>query len=165
MSLAQAQNLIDTYDCPKPLDTTHFPSGRNSIRPSSCNRVNLTLTPRATSNSTALSESAMAETQRSFLRDSHGPRAVDAGSCRSDKGRGSGRRHKDSDDKDKHRSKRESSQRSPKKDSSHRRKHSSTSTSESCADRPQFELDVIGQPPRGVALGLTVECSAFCYRL
>ncbi|KAI7258773.1 hypothetical protein KC335_g12094 [Hortaea werneckii] len=101
----------------------------------------------------------MAETQRSFLCNSHGPRAVDAGSCRSDKGRGSGRRHKDSDDKDKHRSKRESSQRSPKKDSSHRRKHSSTSTSESCADRPQFELDVIGQPPRGVVLGLTVECS------
>ncbi|TKA25338.1 hypothetical protein B0A50_06242 [Salinomyces thailandicus] len=102
----------------------------------------------------------MAETsQRSYLRDSHGPRAVDGGSGRSDKGCASSRRLKDSDDKNQHRSKRDSSNRSPKKDSTHRRKQTSSQSSESSAERPHFELDVIGQPPRGVALGLPVETS------
>lgn len=101
----------------------------------------------------------MTETlQRSYLRDSHGPRAVDAGAGRSDKGRGSSRRHKDGDDKNTHRSSKDSSKRTSQKDSTHRRKHSSSQTSD-YTETSCFELDVIGQPPSGVALGLPIETS------
>ncbi|TKA68802.1 hypothetical protein B0A55_09017 [Friedmanniomyces simplex] len=101
----------------------------------------------------------MADThQRSYLRDSSGPRAVDTNSSSRDKAR-STRRPKDGDDKSSQRSKRDSNRRSPKKDS-HRRKHSSSqSTTETYTERPYFELDVIGQPPVGIALGMPVETS------
>ena len=96
--------------------------------------------------------------QRSYLRDSSGPRAVDAGTSR-DKGRSGTRRQSDNDDKAQHRSKRDSSHRSSKKESSHRRKHSASQVTDSYSERPYFELDVIGQPARGVALGMPVETS------
>lgn len=95
---------------------------------------------------------------RSYLRDSHGPRAVDVGPGR-DKVKSSSRRHRDADDAGKNRSKREGSHRSSKKDSTHRRKPSDPLTTETLLGRPTFELAVIHQPPRGIALGMPVETS------
>ena len=93
--------------------------------------------------------------QRSYLRDSSGPRAVDAGTGRTKAG-GSSRRQREHDDKQQ-RPTRDSSHRSSKKESSARRKH--PRATESYSERPYFELDVIGQPPRGAVLGLPVETS------
>ncbi|KAK1082093.1 hypothetical protein LTR33_004165 [Friedmanniomyces endolithicus] len=99
----------------------------------------------------------MAEShQRSYLRDSSGPRPVDTSSSR-DKARSS-KRPKHNDDKSSQRPKRDSNRRSPRKDS-HRQKHSSTQSTEPYSERPYFELDVIGQPPVGIALGIPVETS------
>lgn len=111
-----------------------------------------------TSQQTTLADDMADASPRSYLRDSSGPRAVDPGSSH-EKGRNGGRRHRESDDKGGHRSKRDSSHRSPKKELSHRRKHSTSQATETYAERPYFELDVIAQPPRGVALGMPVETS------
>ncbi|KAK3117878.1 hypothetical protein LTR53_000291 [Teratosphaeriaceae sp. CCFEE 6253] len=98
----------------------------------------------------------MAEShQRSYLRDCSGPRAVDTGAAR-DKARSGSKRGRDGDDRTPQRPKRDSTRRSPK---SHRQKHSSSQASETQSERPCFELDVIGQPPVGVALGMPVETS------
>lgn len=96
-------------------------------------------------------------TQKTFLRDSHGPRVVDAG-----KGRHSSRRQ--GEENDKQRSKHSSTRKSSKPEgSSHGRKSSSTpasgATSSSHQERPSFELDIIGQPQRSIVFGTTVEAS------
>ncbi|KAK4544706.1 hypothetical protein LTR36_003955 [Oleoguttula mirabilis] len=96
--------------------------------------------------------------QRSYLRDDFGPRAVDAGSTRGKGGSGS-QRHRDNDDKGQHRSKRESSHRSSKNESSQRKKQPNSQAMDGYAERPSFELDIIGQPPTGTALGMPVETS------
>lgn len=95
-------------------------------------------------------------TQKTYLRDSHGPRVVDAG-----KGRSSSRRQ--AEESDKQRSKHSSSRKSSKPESSHNRKSLSTpasaSHSSSQQERPSFELDIIGQPQRSIIFGTTVEAS------
>lgn len=95
-------------------------------------------------------------TQKTYLRDSHGPRVVDAG-----KGRSSSRRQ--AEESDKSRSKHSSSRKPSKPESSHSRKPSSTlasaSASSSQQERPTFELDIIGQPQRSIIFGTTVEAS------
>ncbi|CZT14907.1 uncharacterized protein RCC_12263 [Ramularia collo-cygni] len=93
-------------------------------------------------------------TQKTYLRDSHGPRVVDAG-----KGRSSSRRQ--TEDSDKQRSKHSSSRKSSKQESSHSRKSSSTpsSSSNNNQERPSFELDIIGQPQRAIIFGTAVEAS------
>ena len=99
-------------------------------------------------------------TQRSYLRDRSGPRAVDGGRGR-DKIRNASRSHKDGDDREKHRSKRHELSRSPKKESSHRRKvsnHNSPSTNVT-AERPSFELHIIAPPAQSIPLGLPVQMS------
>lgn len=95
---------------------------------------------------------------RSYLRDNHGPRVVDAGSGR-EKGQSSSRRQRDGTEKSQHRSKRDSAQRSPKKESSHRRKRSNSQNNDQPPERPSFELHVIGQPKKDIALGAPVETS------
>ncbi|CAK4034868.1 Hypothetical predicted protein [Lecanosticta acicola] len=98
-------------------------------------------------------------TQKSYLRDGCGPRAVDAGHGR-EKGRGESRRQREGDDSGKQRSKHTSSRRPSKSDSSHRRRESSGSYATSnIPERPSFELDVIGQPQRSIVFGATVETS------
>ena len=96
---------------------------------------------------------------RTYLRDRSGPRAVDAADRAPEKSRGSTRRHKDSDDREKHRSKRSNSDRSSPKGSGHRRKVSNSKPSNTFAERPSFELNVIEQPARGIQLGMLVEAS------
>ncbi|KXL47167.1 hypothetical protein M433DRAFT_400618 [Acidomyces richmondensis BFW] len=95
---------------------------------------------------------------RSYLRDNHGPRVVDAGSGR-DKGQSSSRRQRDGTEKSHHRAKRDSAQRSPKKESSHRQKRSNSQNNDQLAERQSFELHVIGQPKRDIVLGAPVETS------
>ena len=46
-----------------------------------------------------------------------------------------------------------------KQDASHRQKRSSSSATGCTAERPTLSLDIIGQPPSGVALGMPVETS------
>lgn len=97
---------------------------------------------------------------RTSLRDDRGPRVVDSGNSSSYR-RSSGRRQKDSDGRDRHHSKRGDSNRSPKKDG-HRRKVSSSSNTLSMSshvERPTFELTVVGQPLRGIQLGMPVDTS------
>lgn len=96
--------------------------------------------------------------QRSYLRDSCGPRVVDVGTTRGKSGSGS-RHHRDSDEKGQHRSKRDSSRRTSKNEASNRKKHSISQATDVNAERPTFELEFIGQPPGGVALGMPVETS------
>ncbi|KAH9837417.1 hypothetical protein Tdes44962_MAKER08340 [Teratosphaeria destructans] len=93
---------------------------------------------------------------RTYLRDP-GPRAVDAGSSsRKD----SSRRRHDSGDKEHRRAKRDSRDpRSPKKESNHRRKHSPSRPEDGSVQRARFELDIIGQPPGALALGMPAETS------
>lgn len=97
-------------------------------------------------------------TPRTYLYDSHGPRAVDAGTTR-----GSSRRQlKDTtgEDRDSKRTHRSSGHKSSSKsESSHRRKSSSSQPSTKAPTRPTWELDVIGQPHRVVPLGMEVEAS------
>lgn len=94
---------------------------------------------------------------KTYLRDSYGPRAVDSGH-RSDKSRSDSRRQRDGDDKQ--RSKYSSSRRPSKSESSHRRKSSSGScVTSNIPERPTFELDIIGQPQRNIIFGATVETS------
>ncbi|KAK4502574.1 hypothetical protein PRZ48_006000 [Zasmidium cellare] len=94
---------------------------------------------------------------KTYLRDSCGPRAVDSGH-RSDKSRNDSRRQRDGDEKPK--SKHSSSRRSSKSESSHRRKSSTGScVTSNIPERPTFELDVIGQPQRNIIFGSTVETS------
>lgn len=96
--------------------------------------------------------------QRTYLHDNHGPRVVDAGRLR-----GAPRRHqKDSaaDDRDAKRTKTTSSHKSPSKsESGQRRKSSNSQSSMKSSARPKWELDVIGQPPKVVPLGMEVETS------
>ena len=96
--------------------------------------------------------------QRTYLHDTHGPRAVDAGQSR-----GAPRRpQKDNapDDREIKRSRKDSGHKSlSKSESGHRRKSSNTSSSPKTAVRPTWELDVIGQPKRIVPLGMEVEIS------
>ncbi|KAK5123675.1 hypothetical protein LTR85_002311 [Meristemomyces frigidus] len=96
--------------------------------------------------------------QRTYLRDNCGPRVVDAGAQRGKGGSGT-RRHRDNDDKGQHRSKRDSSHRPSKTEASHRRKPSTSQATDGYGERPSFELDIIGQPPTCVALGMSVEAS------
>lgn len=94
--------------------------------------------------------------QKTYLRDSHGPRAVDAGKSRSSSKR-------QVEEADKQRSKHSSSRKSSKPELSHSRKPSltpaTTSASSSHQERPSFELDIIGQPQRSIIFGTTVEAS------
>ena len=95
--------------------------------------------------------------QRSYLRDSNGPRAVDAGQSR-----GSRRHHKDgtSDEREAKRSRRTSSTKSSSKsESGHRRKSSNPQSGTKPQARPTYELDVIGQPSKAIPLGVDVETS------
>jgi hypothetical protein len=94
--------------------------------------------------------------ERSYLRNAHGPRTVDSGSSR-EKGHTS-RRSREGGEKGHHRSKQESSRKTPK-ETTHQRRHSPVRTEEAPIERAQYELDVIGQPPKGVALGIPVETS------
>lgn len=88
---------------------------------------------------------------KTYQRDGHGPRAVDGSKSRS-----SSRR-----DDDKQRSMHSSSRRPSEPKSSHRRKSSSASS----AERPAFEISVLGQPSRNIAFGQTVEMSVMvCLR-
>lgn len=97
--------------------------------------------------------------QRTYLYDSHGPRAVDAGQSRT-----SSRRHqKDSasEDRDGKRSRKASGHKSSSKsDSGHRRKSSNAQPSGEAPAKPKWELDIIGQPPRVFPLGMEIETSA-----
>ncbi|KAK3719928.1 hypothetical protein LTR37_004051 [Vermiconidia calcicola] len=98
---------------------------------------------------------------RSYLRETSGPQAVDSGSGR-EKHHGSSRRTKEGDDRERHRSKRNESQRSPKKEPGHRRKVSNpqpANMSNVPAEKPSLELDVTGQPSKGIQLGVPVEKS------
>ncbi|KAM0718481.1 hypothetical protein Q7P37_005551 [Cladosporium fusiforme] len=95
---------------------------------------------------------------RTYLYDSHGPRAVDAGQTRG----ASRRHHKDTtaEDRDAKRTHKGSGHKSSSKpESSHRRKSSNTQPSSKTPARPTWELDVIGQPHRVVPLGMEVEAS------
>ena len=102
--------------------------------------------------------------QRTYLHDAHGPRAVDAGQSR-----GAPRRpQKDNapDDRDVKRSRKDSGHHksSSKSESGHRRKSSNTSSSPNTDARPTWELDVIGQPqhrvvPLGMEVGISVMAS------
>lgn len=94
---------------------------------------------------------------RSYLRVGHGPRPVESGTT-GDRFSGSSRRRRDGDERSSGRSKRDATQRTPKKDG-HRRKSSTTYSVDSCAERPYFELDVIGQPSKSIVLGQTIETS------
>lgn len=101
----------------------------------------------------------MADTShRSYLRDRSGPRVV-SNSNGPDKPSGS-RRQKDADGREKDHPRRSSnSHRSPKKESSHRRMSSKSRSSNVFTEQPTYELDVIGQPARGIQLGVPVETS------
>lgn len=95
---------------------------------------------------------------RTYLYDSHGPRAVDAGQARG----ASRRHHKDTiaEDRDAKRTPRGSSHKSSSKsESSHKRKSSNSQSSSKVSARPKWELDVIGQPHRVIPLGMEVEAS------
>jgi hypothetical protein len=88
--------------------------------------------------------------QKSYLRDSSGPRAVDGNKTRS-----SSRR--DDDKQRKHPSSSSSSSRktSDSKATPHHRKSSTASS----PDRPTYELDIIGQPSKNIIYGQLVETS------
>jgi hypothetical protein len=131
----------------KPLDNSH-----SETLPS--HKIPL-LDPSPPRHSSTMSDSP----QKSCLRDNSGPRVVDAGR---EKGRSGGKRQKDAEDSVKNRTRHSSTHTPSKPDSSHRRKTSSASAAASIAKdgisaRPVFELDVIGQPPRTIAYGTTVE--------
>ena len=96
--------------------------------------------------------------QRSYLRDSTGPRAVDSG-YGSDRGYNGGRRRRNSGDQSQQRPRRNSSLKPAKPETGHRRRPSKTQPNRGFQERPTFELDVIGQPSRAVALGMEVELS------
>lgn len=100
--------------------------------------------------------------QRSYLRDRDGPRAVDAGQ------RGSSRRKTTgSDDRDARKSGRSSGSksatpRSSGRPSGHKRKSSSSQSSvKEASSKPSYvyELNVIGQPPKAIPYGMDVEAS------
>ena len=100
--------------------------------------------------------------QRSYLRDRDGPRAVDAGQ------RGSSRRKESgSDDRDARKSGRSSASKSSSSKSSgrssgHKRKSSSSQSSvKEASSKPSYtyELNVIGQPPKAIPYGMDVEAS------
>ena len=96
-------------------------------------------------------------THKTHVRDSRGPRAVDAGHSR-EKGRSERREGGEGDSK--HRSSKYSSSRSSKPESSRSRRESSSSYSRpNVSEKPTFEMDVIGQPQRNVIYGSTVETS------
>ncbi|KAK5170580.1 uncharacterized protein LTR77_005168 [Saxophila tyrrhenica] len=93
---------------------------------------------------------------RSYLREASGPRPVENAR---DKHRGSGRRHKEADDRDKQRSRKTEMPRSHRKESGHRKKASAQQSCTPAPERPRIELDVIGQPASGIQLGMPVEKS------
>ena len=104
----------------------------------------------------------MADTiQRSYLRNSYGPRVVSAGSGH-DKPRSNGsRRHKEGDERDKHdRTKRDDNHRPPNKEHHHGRRTSEPDPVNASAEPLSFELHVVAQPPAGIPLGMSVETSA-----
>ncbi|KAK5115666.1 hypothetical protein LTR62_000755 [Meristemomyces frigidus] len=94
----------------------------------------------------------MADTnnQGSYARTSCGPRPVDTSTGRDKPARNSRRRPSKDD-----------TPRSSKKDNptSPRRKSSSRRTTEPLAERPYFQLNIIGQPQRSIALGQTIDSS------
>ncbi len=90
----------------------------------------------------------MGSGHRSSRRETSGPRSVESNSGRDRHQRSSGRRlSRESDDAEKHCSGKAGSQRTPKKDTCHRRKHS---------ERLIVKLDVIGHPASTVQLGVPV---------
>ncbi|KAK6439379.1 hypothetical protein LTR95_004409 [Oleoguttula sp. CCFEE 5521] len=96
--------------------------------------------------------------RRSYLRDNHGPHAVDERETRTS----SRRHHKESpaDEREPKRSKRSPiAKSSSKSDTSHRRKSSGPQASTKPSVRPSFELDIIGQPCKTTPLGADVEAS------
>ena len=96
--------------------------------------------------------------QRSYLRDGSGPQPVDVSHGR-DKGRSSSGRRKEGDDREKHRPKRNDSQRAPSHETNLQRQTTSPQNTNIAAERSSLELDVIGQPARGIQLGMPVETS------
>ncbi|EMC94177.1 hypothetical protein BAUCODRAFT_222983 [Baudoinia panamericana UAMH 10762] len=93
---------------------------------------------------------------RSYLREGNGPRVVDTG-IGHEEGRRDSKAALRGDERSDHRSKSDSSRRLTKKDTAHRRKQSASQVPTGRLEQPFFELDVIGQPPQSVVLGMPVD--------
>jgi hypothetical protein len=94
---------------------------------------------------------------RPYLRDSSSLRAVDAGLGRT-RQRNGGRQQHDNNDKAARKHKRDV-HKPARRDSGRARVHSTFQSGTNSYSEPQFELHVIGQPSRGIVLGVPVDTS------